>query len=235
MYSRTLRLEVLLDLQGEIASSGDDLFFIVLHQTHELWFKSLLYELERARDHIAAGALDPAAHELRRVRAIERLLTEQLLSMLTLTVDGFAALRPYLGTSSAFQSAQFREIEFLSGLKDSRYLNVKWFSTAERRRLQRRYDEPSLRDSFDGLLARKGVADLFDAIKCDPDGELRSLVEGLVAHDEGLREWRVRHMEMARRLIGDSSGTGGTSGLPYLRSRQGSAVFPDLRAILDRL
>ncbi|WP_433234941.1 tryptophan 2,3-dioxygenase family protein [Actinomadura nitritigenes] len=235
IYGETLQLDVLLNLQGKLASGGDDLFFIVLHQTHELWFKELLYELERARDHITVDALDSASGQLRRVRAIEELLTAQLLSMMTLSVEGFAALRERLGTSSAFQSAQFREIEFVSGLKDPRYLSGDWFSRAERARLRRRYREPSIRSAFDDLLARRGVVDLFTSLRRDPEGELRGIVEGLVAHDEGLRDWRTRHVEMAGRLIGDSAGTGGTSGIPYLRSRRKTAVFPELRAVLDRL
>ncbi|MFF0522317.1 tryptophan 2,3-dioxygenase family protein [Actinomadura nitritigenes] len=235
VYGETLRLDALLNLQGVIASGGDDLFFIVLHQSHELWFKELLYELERARDHITVDALESAIGQLRRIRAIEELLTAQLFSMMTLSVEGFAALRERLGTSSAFQSAQFREIEFLSGLKDPRYLSGDWFTPAERTRLRQRYCEPSIRSAFDDLLARRGVDDLFASLRREPEGELRGIVEGLVAHDEGLQGWRTRHVEMAARLIGDSAGTGGTSGIPYLRSRRETAAFPELRAVLDRL
>ena len=118
IYGKTMRLDILLKLQDEIAASKDDMFFVVLHQCHELWFKLILHELENARDHIAAGEPSNALEELERVRQVERSLVEQVSSLATLTPESFDVLRGYLGTSSAFQSAQFREIEFLSGLKD---------------------------------------------------------------------------------------------------------------------
>ena len=231
IYGKTMRLDILLNLQDEIAASKDDLFFVVLHQCHELWFKLILHELENARDHIAAGEPSSAIKELERVRYVERSLVEQISSLATLTPAGFDVLRGYLGTSSAFQSAQFREIEFLSGLKDPRFLDESYFSDAERVRLRRRYQEPSLDETFGDLLAKRGAEDVLVAFQRDENNDLRSLARALLAHDEGLREWRNRHLEMVGTLIGQKSGTGGTSGLPFLRATLGTTFFPSLSEI----
>jgi tryptophan 2,3-dioxygenase len=231
IYGKTMRLDILLDLQDEIAGGKDDLFFVVLHQCHELWFKLILRELENARDHIAAGEPSSALKELERVRYIERSLVEQINSLATLTPASFDVLRGYLGTSSAFQSAQFREIEFLSGLKDPRFLDEPFYSEAERGRLRRRYQEPSLRETFDDLLAKRGAEDVLAALQLDENSDLRSVAHALLAHDEGLREWRDRHLEMVGRLIGQKTGTGGTTGLPFLRATLGRTFFPALSEI----
>jgi len=235
IYGKTMRLDILLNLQDEIAAGKDDLFFVILHQCHELWFKLILHELENARNHIAAGDLADAIEELERVRQVERSLVEQVSSLATLSPASFDVIRGYLGTSSAFQSAQFREIEFLSGLKDPRFLGESFFSEPERERLHRRYQEPSLQDTFEDLLAKRGVDDVLSALRSAENSDLLSLARALLAHDEGLREWRDRHLEMVGNLIGHKSGTGGTSGLPFLRATLTKTFFPALGEIRSQL
>ncbi|MGH3375743.1 MAG: tryptophan 2,3-dioxygenase family protein [Actinoallomurus sp.] len=235
IYGKTMRLDILLNLQDEIAAGKDDLFFVILHQCHELWFKLILHELENARNHIAAGDLADAIEELERVRQVERSLVEQVSSLATLSPASFDVIRGYLGTSSAFQSAQFREIEFLSGLKDPRFLVESFFSEPERERLHRRYQEPSLQETFEDLLAKRGVDDVLSALRSAENSDLLSLARALLAHDEGLREWRDRHLEMVGRLIGHKSGTGGTSGLPFLRATLTKTFFPALGEIRSQL
>jgi tryptophan 2,3-dioxygenase len=234
IYGKTMRLDILLNLQDEIAASKDDMFFVVLHQCHELWFKLILHELENARDHIAAGEPSNALEELERVRQVERSLVEQVSSLATLTPESFDVLRGYLGTSSAFQSAQFREIEFLSGLKDPRFLDESFYSAAERERLRRRHQEPSLRETFDELLAKRGVENVLAAFRCEENSDLLALARALLAHDEGFREWRNRHLEMVGKLIGQKAGTGGTSGLPFLRATLATTFFPALSELRNR-
>jgi tryptophan 2,3-dioxygenase len=235
IYGKTMRLDILLNLQDEIAGGKDDLFFVVLHQCHELWFKLILHGLENARDHIAAGEPSSAVEELDRVRLVERALVEQISSLATLSPASFDVLRGYLGTSSAFQSAQFREIEFLSGRKDHRFLDEPYFADAERERLHRRYREPSLQETFDELLAKRGADDVLAALRRDENSDLRALACALLAHDEGIREWRDRHLSMVGRLIGQKTGTGGTSGLPFLRATLTTTFFPALWEISAEL
>jgi tryptophan 2,3-dioxygenase len=228
VYGQILHLEVLLSLQPEVASLHDDLFFVVVHQSHELWFKVLLHELESARDHIATDQLDQAIERLGRVRAVERLLAEQVEALRTLEPASFGVLRDRLGTSSGFQSAQFREIELLSGLKDGRYLAGRDFSAAERARLRCRYHEPSLREVFEELLRRRGPVDLAGLLQDGERGELARLAQALRGHDQGFYTWRSRHLQIARRLIGDDPGTAGTSGFSYLQATLDKRFFPGL-------
>jgi tryptophan 2,3-dioxygenase len=188
----------------------------------------LLHELESAREHIAEHDLPGAVDRLHRARCVELLLAQHLDALRTLSTESFEILRERLGTSSGFQSAQFREIEYLSGCKDSRYLASSYFSPAERERLARRYREPSLSETFQQFLDNRGIVDLPDALRRDHGGELTDLVAALVAHDRGFQEWRSRHMDIVGRFIGGKPGTGGTAGLSYLHATLDRRFFPDL-------
>jgi tryptophan 2,3-dioxygenase len=235
-YGEILRLDRLLSLQARLSAVHDELFFIAVHQIYELWFKVVLHELEAARDHLFAGDIPRARYCLRRVRAIERVLVEQVETLETISPGSFLAIRDALGASSGFQSAQFREIEFLSGLKDASYLDRVDLAAGERERLERRLAEPTVWDGFTSLLQRCGVTDLVTLLRRDvDDSPVLAVAESLLEHDEGFSLWRSRHVQMVERLIGHKHGTGGSAGVGYLRATQEKRFFPELWELRTRL
>jgi tryptophan 2,3-dioxygenase len=244
-YGSYLRLPELLDQQvPESAGAGlqpahDELLFITVHQVYELWFKLLLHELGDARDRMLGGEDHLPRLRLQRAHAIERVLVEQVDVLETMTPQDFLAFRALLAPASGFQSVQFREIEFLSGAKDDAYLRrLGHANSGERDRLARRLAEPTLWDGFLALLAKSG----FDAstedsrreallqVSADQDahGALWDLAEALIEHDSMWARWRSRHVLMVERQIGTKSGTGGSTGAPYLRGRLGLRFYPEL-------
>lgn len=225
-YGSYLKIPELLALQQGLSEAHDELLFITVHQVYELWFKVLLFELEAARDAIAADDVAKPLHLLRRVHVIERLLVEQIEVLETMSPADFLDFRHRLAPASGFQSVQFREVEFLSGLKEPRYLELVEASPDERSRLQRRLDEPSLADVFGDLLRRRGSPSLPDVLRGDDD--LFELAEALIDHDEAFALWRSRHVLMVERQIGGKHGTGGSAGAGYLRGTLGKRFFPDL-------
>jgi tryptophan 2,3-dioxygenase len=241
-YGRYLRLAALLAQQIPESDppAHDELLFITVHQAYELWFKVLLYELETARDHLLTGGdLWTPRHLLQRVTTIERVLVEQIDIIETMTPQDFLVFRSYLAPASGFQSVQYRELEFLSGHKDQRYLDRLHDASAEERaRLQRRLAEPTIWDGYLSALRRAGLANEPDAalreslrtIALDRNtyGDLWDLAEALVSHDEAAANWRARHVAMVERQIGTKSGTGGSTGAPYLHSRLGLRYYPAL-------
>ena len=217
----------------------DELLFITIHQVYELWFQELLHELGDARDRMLAGEDYLPRMRLQRAHAIERVLVEQVDVLETMTPQDFLAFRALLAPASGFQSVQFREIEFLSGVKDEGYLRrLGHASEAERVRLARRLAEPTLWDGFVLLLGKAG----FDVateesrraglLELSRDrmayGPLWDLAEALVEHDSMWARWRSRHVLMVERQIGTKSGTGGSTGAPYLRGRLGLRFYPEL-------
>jgi tryptophan 2,3-dioxygenase len=228
-YGQILRLDELLTMQAQLCEVHDELFFIVAHQVYELWFKVILFELESARDRIFADDVPRALYSLRRVRALERVLVEQVDTLETISPGSFLALRRALSASSGFQSAQFREIEFLSGLKDRSYLDRVDVLPVERARLERRLHEPTLWDAFCALLRCRDEPDLLQLLRRDvSDSDVLVLAEALLDHDEGFCLWRSRHVHMVERMIGHKRGTGGSSGVSYLRSTLAKRFFPRL-------
>jgi tryptophan 2,3-dioxygenase len=224
----------------------DELLFIVVHQAYELWFKQLLFELETIRDGMLAGETERPRHYLTRVRAIERVLLEHIEVLETMSPQDFLEFRSLLTPASGFQSAQFREIEFLSGLKDPRYLGDLAVSPEELARLEGRLEEPTVWDGFLALLERHGLPMPED----DEDARMGSLLamaretehtalfavsEGLLDHDEAIATWRSHHVLMVEREIGAKRGTGGSSGVDYLRSTLGKRFFPELWALRSHL
>src|ERR1700694_4447285 len=155
-YGSYLKIPELLSLQEGLSTEHDELLFIVAHQVYELWFKVVLDELEAARSRIDSDDIFFARHHLRRVYVIERLLVEQIEVLETMSPQDFLAFRSQLAPASGFQSVQFREIEFLSGLKEPRYLARIEGSPEEMGRLQRRLEERSLKDAFHELVFRRG-------------------------------------------------------------------------------
>jgi tryptophan 2,3-dioxygenase len=228
-YGTYLEVAKLLDLQKALSQEHDELLFIVAHQVYELWFKVVLFELEAARDRIDAGDIFFARHYLQRVRVIERLLVEQLEVLETMSPQDFVAFRSQLAPASGFQSVQFREIEFLSGLKEPKYLARIEATPEEMARLRRRLDEPSLDDAFRSLVERRGSPPLVDIFRDrERYGDLFDLCEALLDHDEAFAHWRARHVLMVERQIGSKTGTGGSSGAEYLRTTLGKRFFPEL-------
>ncbi len=217
----------------------DELLFITVHQVYELWFGQLLHELDDARDRMLAGDVDDPRQRLRRSHVITRLLIEQIDVLETMTPQDFLSFRNLLAPASGFQSVQFRELEFLSGAKEPAYVDRLGHATAaERARLLKRLEEPSLWDGFLHLLsgAGFGVSTVDDrrsglvTISRDraAHGALWDMAEALVEHDELWARWRMRHVLMVERQIGTKSGTGGSSGAPYLRTRLDMRFYPEL-------
>ena len=245
-YGEYLQVPELLSLQRLLSDPPvhDELLFIVVHQAYELWFKQLLFELETVRDRLFAGDSERARHYLTRVHAIERVLIEHIEVLETMTPQDFLAFRDHLAPASGFQSAQFRELEFLSGLKDERLLADLAASPDERARLERRLGEPTLWDGFCALLESHGLPMPAD----DEERRSASLVamareqresfavsEALLDHDENVARWRSVHVLMVEREIGAKRGTGGSSGVGYLRSTLDKRFFPELWGLRSEL
>lgn len=235
-YGTYLKVSELLSLQQRLSDEHDELLFIVAHQVYELWFKVVLDELEAARGRIDSDDIFFARHHLRRVHVVERLLIEQIEVLETMSPQDFLAFRSQLAPASGFQSVQFREIEFLSGLKEPRYLSRIEGSPEEMSRLRRRLDEPSLAGALHWLIQRRGSPSLVEIFRDRARyGDLFDLCEALLDHDEAFAHWRARHVLMVERQIGSKTGTGGSSGAEYLRSTLGKRFFPDLWEVRSQL
>jgi tryptophan 2,3-dioxygenase len=247
-YGSYLRIPELLDQQVPESSppAHDELLFITIHQVYELWFKLLLSELTDARDRMLAGESYLPRVRLERCHTIERVLVGQVDVIDTMTPQDFLAFRNKLAPASGFQSAQFREIEFLSGLKDPGFLErFRGLAEAERDRLNRRLAEPSLWDGFLAVLVKAGFPvdspeqrfRAYATIAHDRErfGALWDLAEALIAHDQAWSLWRARHVLMAERQIGTKPGTGGSAGGAYLRSRIEMRFYPELWELRSRL
>jgi tryptophan 2,3-dioxygenase len=247
-YGSYLHLTTLLSAQQLKAhpSAHDELLFITIHQAYELWFQQLLYEASTARDAIAAGEVWWAQHLINRMHVIERVLVEQVDILETMTPQDFLKFREMLAPASGFQSVQFRELEFLSGAKDPSFVaRFRGLTDDEASRLQCRLDEPSLWDVFVDFLADRGLpAGSDDELTASLStvahdrgsyAEIWQLAEALLQHDELAAGWRARHVTMVERMIGRKTGTGGSSGATYLRSRLDLRYYPllwDLRSSL---
>jgi len=226
----------LLRLQQGLSAEHDELLFIVAHQVYELWFKVVLFELEAARDRIDADDIFFARHHLKRVYVIEKLLVEQIDVLETMSPQDFLAFRSKLAPASGFQSVQFREIEFLSGLKEPKYVARLEATDEEMSRLRKRLEEPTLDDAFGALLQRRGSPSLLDVFRDrERYGDLFDLCEALLDHDETFALWRSRHVLMVERQIGSKTGTGGSTGAQYLRSTLNKRFYPELWEIRSQL
>ena len=242
-YGTYLRVDELLGLQRLSGDppEHDELLFITIHQVYELWFKQILWELDRAVLLLGPDDRARAQHTFKRVRSIVKVLVSQLDVLETMTPLEFASFRAHLESGSGFQSAQFREVESVLGLKDPSAVR-RAETDATRDRLRRRLEAPSLWDALLAHLSRTGhpvLGDGDDAVEDalvrlyreDPDAA--GLCESLVDLDEGIQEWRYRHVKMVERTIGAKLGTGGSAGAEYLRSTLRPA-FPALWAIRSR-
>ena len=235
-YGSYLKVAELLDLQHGLSEEHDELLFIVAHQVYELWFKVVLDELEATRNRIDADDIFFARHHLRRVHVVERLLIEQIEVLETMSPQDFVAFRSQLAPASGFQSVQFREIEFLSGLKEPKYLARIEGTPDEMSRLHRRLEEPTLADAFRALVERRGAPSLLEIFRDrEHHGDLFDLCEALLDHDEAFAHWRARHVIMVERQIGSKPGTGGSSGAQYLRSTLDKRFYPELWEVRSQL
>ncbi len=262
-YGSYLRVPELLAQQVPqvIPPVHDELLFITVHQAYELWFKQLLHELTAVRDAMLAGSAgqDPAAREdggvrqtwrarqlLHRAHVIERLLVSQIDVLETMTPQEFGEFRAALAPASGFQSVQFRELEFLSGAKDPGFIRrFRALTDDERARLAARLAEPSLWDAYLDLLASRSLAvgddkqvlaSLVSVARDRPHyDDLWQLAEDLLTHDELAGLWRARHVQMVERQIGTKSGTGGSTGAPYLHGRVPMRYYPLLWELRDSL
>ena len=247
-YGSYLRLPQLLDSQHLESDppAHDELLFITIHQVYELWFKQLLHEVTAARDAMSAGSLWWAQHLLTRVHVIERIMVQQVDVLETMTPQDFLEFRQRLAPASGFQSVQFRELEFVSGAKDPAYVErFRGITDTELQRLTHRLAQPTLWDAFLDVLHAHDlpaatddeVSESMRTVAHDRSqyAAIWALAEALLQHDELAASWRARHVVMVERMIGSKSGTGGSSGSAYLRSRLGMQYFPllwDLRSEL---
>ena len=242
-YADYLKLDPLLSAQQPLSELHDEMLFIVIHQTKELWMKQMLHELELAIPLIAEDRFAEAYKAMARISRIQAVMTLSWDVLSTLTPVDYMKVRDVLGTSSGFQSAQFRELEYRLGLKNPAFLDHYDEGTTARARLKRALDEPSLRDVATDALARAGF-DLGDGsvealaaawlqVYRDADRwfELYELAEKLVDIDDALAMWRHKHVLTVERIIGNKRGTGGSAGASYLRATLEKRVFPELWAL----
>src|SRR3982074_807246 len=235
-YGSYLKIPELLSLQEGLSHEHDELLFIVSHQIYELWFKVVLDELEATRGRIDSDNIFFARHHLQRVHVIERLLVEQIEVLETMSPQDFLAFRSQLAPASGFQSVQFREIEFVSGLKEPRYMARIEGSPAEMSRLKRRREERARADAFHALVERRGSPTLLEIFRDrERHGDLFDLCEAMLDHDEAFAHWRARHLLMVGRQNGSKTGAGGSSGAEYLRSTLGKRFSPELWDVRSQL
>jgi len=255
-YGDYLRLDLVLSAQQPLSDPPrhDELLFIVQHQTSELWLKLMLHELRAVRDQLRTDELNPALKGLARVKHIQHTLIEQWGVLTTLTPSEYAQFRSYLQSSSGFQSWQYRSIEFILGNKNPEMLQVFDHDPGIHGLLTALYEEPTIYDEFLRFLARRGHAipsavldrDVRVAWQLHPDlvpvfGRIyeHSLefwqeyeaCEALVDVEDNFQLWRFRHLKTVERIIGSKTGSGGSSGVPFLRKALELTFFPELYAV----
>jgi tryptophan 2,3-dioxygenase len=238
-YNKYLKVPELVQLQETLSEpvSHDELLFIVIHQTYELWFKQLLHELDASIGWLNEDRLFRANHALRVVVSIEKILVSQIHILETMAPIGFLEFRDKLNPASGFQSMQFRELEFLSGAKDERIMATFKNDDYAYPQLVKRFEAPSLGDTFWSLLKRRGI-DVSDHDKRvaaivtilthpEDDHDLYQLQDLLIEHDEHIIFWRSNHVTMVERMLGMKPGTGGSEGVGYLQKTLTKKFFPE--------
>ncbi|RAL25534.1 tryptophan 2,3-dioxygenase [Lujinxingia litoralis] len=250
-YNSYLKVPQLLELQNFESSPAahDELLFIVIHQAYELWFKLILFELDQVAEEIEKNEIYEAGRLLQRVLQIEKLLVQQIHVLETMTPRDFLRFRSALNPASGFQSIQFREVEFLTGIRDTSVMAHIDQTDQDHRRLLARLAEPSLRTRFYRLLEREGFEVVVPEEGEVLEGErleknlaallplyrhpekrfhLYTLAESLVEHDQNILLWRFHHVRVVERLLGTKPGTGGSSGVAYLSSTLEKRAYPQL-------
>jgi tryptophan 2,3-dioxygenase len=259
-YADYLHLDLLLAAQQPLSDPPlhDELLFIIQHQTSELWLKLMVHELRSARRLLKEDELAPALKRLARIKHIQHTLTDQWSVLATLTPSEYAEIRPFLATSSGFQSVQYREVEFLLGNKSADMLDVFAHDPVAQEELRTLLAEPSLYDEFLGYLHRRGYQippELLDRDWTRPYRLSEALVdtiaevyaaphqhwgvyetcEELVDIEDNFQQWRFRHLQVVQRTIGHKAGTGGSSGVDFLRRALDLTFFPELYAVRTRI
>ncbi len=257
-YGGYLTLDRILSAQHPISDHHDELLFIVIHQTKELWLKQTIHELKLALDFIRADKLIEVHKNLSRVSRIQAVMTLSWEVLATLTPTDYVQFRDVLGTSSGFQSAQFRQVEFLLGLKAGEHLRFQQEGSDAYRALEQALNRPSLWDEANAALARAGfdlpaaVLDRDWSQPYQPSAEVEAawsevyrdtgkwwplyqLAEKLVDVDDAMATWRHKHVITVERVIGSKRGTGGTAGVAYLQSTLGKRAFPELWSLRTKI
>lgn len=238
-YNKYLKVRELVEIQQSLSlpEKHDELLFIIIHQTYELWFKQILHELDATLVYIKEKRLMRAIRNLRRVCEIEKILVSQFAVLETMTPHDFLLFRDELKPASGFQSTQFREIEFLSGLKDEKLMRFFEDDDFAMTRLNNRFAAETLRDAYFDLLKDAGfetdthedrvksvVKIIRDIEKFPLEFELEEI---LLEHDEQLGKWRYHHIKMVERTVGGKRGTGGSEGVGYLQTTLTKRIFPE--------
>lgn len=253
-YNKYLRVPDLINLQDCLSDPAhhDELLFITVHQAYELWFKQILHELDAAITFLGENRLPAATRAISRIVDIEKLLVNQIHILESMTPISFLAFRDQLNPASGFQSMQFREIEFSSGLKDQRILREFEGDAFAHERLAQRNASPSLAEAFYLALKKRGFDTPFGDSKENYEKRTRAileivthfeeryeefqLTEALLEHDEYFSLWRSHHIKMVERMVGAKRGTGGSEGIGYLKTTLDKKFFPELweaRTYLD--
>jgi tryptophan 2,3-dioxygenase len=244
-YADYLKLDALLSAQHPISDLHDEMLFVIIHQTKELWLKQMLHEVRFACRLVREDKFAEAYKALSRVSRIWTVMTLSWEVLSTLTPVDYSAFRDVLGTSSGFQSAQFRELEFRLGIKDPKFLTFYEGGSEGHIRLEKAMAEPSLWDEANAALVRAGF-------EIEGEGALKAgwleiyrrpeeffglyqLAEKLVDLDDALAAWRHKHMLTVERIIGMKMGTGGSAGAAYLATTLSKRAFPELWAIRTEL
>jgi tryptophan 2,3-dioxygenase len=255
-YGAYLRLDDVLGAQHPVSvpEHHDELLFIVQHQTSELWLKLIIHELRAVQEYLAKDELRPALKGLARVKHIQRTLTEQWSVLATLTPSEYAEFRSFLGTSSGFQSYQYRAIEFLLGNKNRDMLRIFDDQPGARALLEDALLAPSVYDEFLHFLARRGhqvpagilqrdvtepydyhagLVPVFREIyeNAEQNWDVYEACEELVDLEENFQLWRFRHLKTVERTIGFKRGSGGSSGVGFLKAALDLTFFPELYAV----
>lgn len=250
-YASYLALDDILSAQHPRSDRHDELLFIIIHQTKELWLKQVIAELRLAKAQVRCGDLVPAYKSLARVSRIQAVMTLSWDVLATMTPSDYSRFRDVLGTSSGFQSDQFRTVEYLLGLKDERFIAYQKNRPAAERAMVEALNAPSLYDDAIAALADAGFdmpADRLErdwsqpyeaserveaawlAVYRDPERwwDLYQLAEKLVDLDDAMAAWRHKHVLTVERIIGGKRGTGGTAGVKYLQETLAKRAFPEL-------
>ncbi|MGI8638962.1 MAG: tryptophan 2,3-dioxygenase [Pyrinomonadaceae bacterium] len=239
-YNEYLKVPELIKLQETLSEpvSHDELLFIIIHQTYELWFKQILHEIDASIGWMNEKRMFRANHSLKSVTAIERVIVTQIHILETMAQIGFLEFRDKLNPASGFQSMQFRELEFVSGGKDEKILKFFEFDEFAHQRLTERFNAPGLAETFWKLVKKNDfavetVAERVQAIVeilTHPEkyAELFIMQDLLIEHDENIALWRYHHVLMVERMLGMKRGTGGSEGAGYLRSTLSKKFFPEL-------
>ncbi len=253
-YTGYLDLERILGAQHPASGAHDELLFIIVHQASELWLKLCLHELTEAREHIEADNLRPAFKMLARVARAQTQLIQSWDVLSTMTPHDYSTIRPHLGSSSGFQSPQYRMMEFMLGGRDAKHIGLHKKTGDWSHRLSAEMQRASIYDAAVRLLARRGFAIDAQALERDPSApytqnasveaawaeiyhapqkhwDLYELAEKLVDLEYHFQRWRFGHLKTVERIIGFKKGTGGTPGVPYLAGVLKQAFFPELLSV----